>query len=107
MIDEIVPAKLIGTLRKKGFNVARAPLATDDWIIAQRARRENRVLVTMDKDFITRTMLSSAGINIIFIQIQPCTEELVMDAFDRLLKDLSQGFKGLVILRKDGHTHTV
>ena len=107
MIDENVPTKLIGFLRKEGFDVSRAPLATEDWVIVQRTLREDRILVTMDKDFITRTMLSSAGINIIFIQIQPCTEDLVIEAFNRMLRDLRQGFKGLVILKKDGHIHAV
>ena len=104
IIDENVPTKLIRILRKKGLDTARVRLGSGDWEIARRAKKEDRILVTQDKDFIGSSMYPIAGIDIIFLQVQPSTEDLIIEAFDRLLKDIpEEKFKGLVILKNNGH----
>jgi predicted nuclease of predicted toxin-antitoxin system len=104
LIDENIPVNLVKTLRKLGHDAVRVQLTSDDWSIARKALKEERILVTQDKDFISSVMRS--GIGVIHVQVLPANEDTIIDAFLNLLDNLLQEkFEGLVILKNDRHFH--
>ena len=104
VIDEDVPLKLLRTLRKLGHDAVRAELSTPDIEIAERAKLEGRVLVTVDSDFMNRDIFPPKEYNIIRIQIHPPDADVLIKAISELLKMRSEKeMRGLILLRKEGH----
>lgn len=105
LIDEDVPLKLMKFMASKGFDVTRVPTGSTDTQVAALSRKEERVLVTLDKDFTNTAIYPPSEHNIIRIQIHPPYAQEIISAVEKLLasKDYVKYFKGLVILQKKGH----
>lgn len=98
-----MPAALGSTLRGLGHDVISVVPATPDIENAQRAKREERILVTLDKDFTNTRMYPPKEFNIVRIQIHPPTKEALIESFKKLLAVFPNEMRGLIILRRDGH----
>ena len=103
LIDEDIPVKLIGALRSLGHDVLRVERAKSDKEIAERAKKDDRILITLDKDFSNRALFPPKEFNIIQVQIHPPYAETVIVAITKLLKMVSQdGLQGFIVLQKSG-----
>ena len=104
LIDENIPTKLLTALSELGHDAVRVTLASSDAEIAEKAKKEGRVLVTLDKDFTNTFLYPPNQLDIIHVQIHPPYKESVIEAFQMLLKSLPpEKIKGLIILKKTGH----
>ena len=108
LIDENIPIELIKFLKNSGNDAVRARLSSSDWEIGRRSLREKRVVVTLDKDFIANPLIRSMKLDVIHVQVRPPHEDLIIKAFDLLLKSLpEEKFSGTLILKNDGHIHVL
>ena len=104
LIDENLNVKLIKLLRELGFDAVRVSLGSPDSEIAERARSEDRILLTLDKDFTDKLTFPPSRFNIIHIRIHPPYKEVVFEALKNLFATIPEnGIKGLIILEKDFH----
>ena len=106
LIDEDVPLKLMNALNNRGHDCVRVKLSSTDSENAKRAKAEERILVTLDKDFTNISMYQPSQYNILIFQIHPPYADKIIEAADKLLHTLKPGeFKGLIIVEKSGHIH--
>ena len=104
LIDEDVPVKLIEALSAMGHDCLRVKPSSSDREIANQSKKEERILVTLDKDFSNIATYPPSEFNIVRIQIHPPYVEALIEAFEKLLKSVPlDSFKGLIILEKSGH----
>ena len=102
LIDEDVPVKIMRELTAFGHNVTRVPTKSSDINNAKLAQSQNRILITLDKDFANTLLFPPTKFNIILIDIHPPYKNIILDALTKLLKTLpSKEFKGLIILMED------
>ncbi len=52
LVDENVPLSLVQMLKNKGFDVIRCSSSASNYVILEQAFRENRIIITLDSDFI-------------------------------------------------------
>ena len=103
MLDEDVPAKLLRVLRAAGHDVTQAPRSTPDLSIARLAKTQERVLVSLDKDFTNTSLFPPSEFTIVHLQVRPPYADELIEAFRRLLDRLpADSFRGLIILEKSG-----
>ena len=106
LLDEDVPRKLLTTLLRAGHDAIRVEPSTPDAAIADRARREGRILVTLDKDFTNTALYAPAHVTIVHIHIHPPHAVDIVEAFTRLLDRLPPtDFRGLIVLGQTGSMH--
>jgi predicted nuclease of predicted toxin-antitoxin system len=81
LVDEGVDAPIVNALREKGYDVlyiAELDPGIDDEVILEQARKEKRVLVTLDKDFgelVFRLEKIHAGVILVRLQgLKPTTK---------------------------------
>ena len=104
LIDEDVPVRLIKFLAEFGHDALRVKSSAADITIAQQAKDEKRILITLDKDFANTLLFPPKEFNIILIRIHPPYENSILEAVQSLLTKLpSKEFRGLIILSKEGH----
>ena len=105
LIDEDVPAKLLRSLNAAGHDAVRVTPSTADREIAKLAIAEDRIIITLDKDFTNRLLYPPSSCNIIHVRIHPPFADTVAGAVMQLLEH-SQGqrLRGLIILERDGIT---
>lgn len=104
LVDEDVPTKLLKTLADLGHDVVRVPASSADRDIAGQALAENRVLVTLDKDFTNRFLYPPSTFTVIHIRIHPPFADDLITAVRQLLQEVPEtDLRGLIVLHKDGH----
>ena len=104
LIDEDIPVKLLKELIAQGHDAVRVAPGSADLEIAQLAKRENRILITLDKDFSNTAIFPPAEFNIVQIRIHPPFAPVIISAFQKLLQSIPpEKFKGLLILLEAGN----
>lgn len=104
LIDEDVPKKALKILMELGHDSARVKSSSRDIEIARQAKKEGRILITLDKDFTNASIFSPKEFNIVRIQIHPPYADAIVEALKNILDQLSPDkFRGLIILQKNGH----
>ena len=104
LIDEDIPVKLLKELLSQGQDAVRVTPGSADLEIAQTAKRENRILITLDKDFANTAIFPPAEFNIVQIRIHPPFAPVIISAFRKLLESVpAEKFKGLLILLESGN----
>ena len=103
LIDEDVPVTLLKTLVKAGHDAVRVTPSSSDPTIAETARREGRILVTLDNDFTNKSLYPPERFTIVHIQLHPPYESDVVRAFMALLEARTpEWFTGLILLGPSG-----
>ncbi len=105
LADENIPDELVDILREKGHNVSRPPAGTKDPAVALIAKRENRIIVTQDKDFANIIWYPPKSLRgIIRLKIHPPILSKIIQRLDDLFSQFSrENLDGkLVILEEDG-----
>ncbi len=101
LLDEMLPTKLLRTLQARGHDVVKAEPSTPDVRLAERAKREGRILITSDHDFTNRLQYPPSEFTILHIRIHPPEKDVVIDAVLKLL-DSTPELRGWVILERSG-----
>ena len=100
LVDEDVPLKLLKVLLRSGHDAVRAEIGSSDLDNALRAKREDRILVTLDKDLANPLRFPPSEFNIVRIHIHPPYAEPVIEAFQKLLRATEeQGFSTGPLMR--------
>lgn len=103
LVDEDVPVKLIRALKSLGHDATRVETQATDRDIAGRAKRESRILITLDKDFTNKTAYPPSEFNIIHVHIHPPDVETIIATLSTVLARVpSNKLQGLIVLRKEG-----
>ena len=103
LIDEDVPIQLIPTLRALGHSAERVSTSSSDITNALRATRENKILITLDKDFANTIIFSPTKFDIILVDFHPPLKGPIIKAMTQLLKTTPpEKFKGLILLQENG-----
>ena len=103
LIDEDVPVALLKTLKRAGHDAIRVTPSTPDPIIADQARAEGRILITLDKDFTNTKLYPPTQLTTVHIQIHPPYAKDIIEAFQTLLTTLAADkLSGLILLGKAG-----
>ena len=106
ILDENVPIILIKSLRNEGHDAVRVTLSSPDPEIALRAKNEERILITQDKDFVSGAVVVPPSVTVVFLQIHPPTPRRIDERFMLFLKSVSEvELNGVIILRSDRHIH--
>ena len=112
LVDEGVDAPIVRTLREKGHDVlyiAELDPGIDDEVILEQARNENRILITLDKDFgelVFRLEKIHAGVVLVRLQgLKPETKtKLFLTALEKIADEIFESFvviqPGAVRVRK-------
>lgn len=104
LMDEDVPLKLANALSSRGHDCVRVKPSSADLENAKRAKAEERLLITLDKDFTNISMYPPSQYNILIFQIHPPYADKIIEAMEKLLRALQPSeFKGLIIAEKSGH----
>ena len=104
--DENIPKKVTELLREEGYDIKRSPFGIDDKDITKILKKESRILLTLDTDFINKIKFPPQDLyGIIFISIQPPLIDVVFSSLKKLLEEISPlECKGKVmILSRDGY----
>ena len=103
LIDHNIPALLTRHLIRLGHDVIRVNSTVSDLLIAKQAVLENRILVTLDKDFANVDIFPPSKFNTVHIRIHPPEKTIVTKTFSNLLKKIPpEKFKGLILLHREG-----
>jgi len=87
--DENIPVGLINFLLDKGFDVIRVKLRSKDPKIFERAKSEQRVILTRDKDFLNKDKFPpKESFGIIFFNINPPLIDSLQYSLNRLFKSV-------------------
>ena len=104
LVDEDVPIKLLKALKSLSHDAVRVEPSASDITNAKRAKEEDRILISLDRDITDSFFFPPSEFNIIHIDIHPPYSEIIIAAFKRLLNDIpADRLKGLIILTREGH----
>lgn len=104
LLDEDVPLELLKILQKSGHDIIRVTPSSPDPEIAERAKKEKRILITLDKDFTNRAQFPPKEYDVVQFRIHPPYAERLIEAMDELLRSLSpEEWKGLIVVQEGGH----
>ena len=94
LTDQDVYAVTIRFLRDSGHDVVTAYETglsqADDTELIRKAREQNRILVTRDRDFGALVFVEKLGTGVIYLRILPSTQNAVHKEFGRVLKIYSE-----------------
>ena len=99
--DENVPAKLTRFIASLDHEITAIPASTPDVRIIEKANKEKRVIITLDRDFeiLSRTL----SFNAILIRIHPPYADSLIESFRNLLKKPTMAnIRGLNLLTESG-----
>ncbi|MFC1631359.1 DUF5615 family PIN-like protein [Candidatus Omnitrophota bacterium] len=105
LVDENIPDELVDILRDKGHDVTTPTSGTKDTDIAILAKRQNRIILTQDKDFANLLTFPPKNFHgIIRIKARPPIISTILVGLEDLFNKFSQKDldKKLIILEKDG-----
>ncbi|RLE78646.1 MAG: hypothetical protein DRJ51_09185 [Thermoprotei archaeon] len=105
LADENIPVSVVRWLREKGFDVIRIPEiglkgASDEKVIDY-ARKENRIILTLDLDFAYMYNFSR-DFTVVVVRARPATPENIKTLLEKALVkiDFSRLEKGLIIISR-------
>jgi predicted nuclease of predicted toxin-antitoxin system len=99
--DENIPSKLTRFIASLGHDIIAGPNATPDIQLIERALKEKRVIITLDRDF--EILSASFPINVIVVRIHPPYVKSLIRAFERLHKEAKlEDIQGLNLLSESG-----
>lgn len=109
LIDQDVYAGTARFIDDLGHDVVRVASiglaqASDEEILGV-AQKENRILVTRDRDFGNLVFVRSLGAGVLYLRIMPSTQEAVHEELKSVLDGYSQGdlIKAFVVIEPGGH----
>ena len=103
LADENVPSKLARFIVSLNHDIRSMPSSTADTGIIERANQENRVIITLDRDF--EILAASFSFNAVLMRIHPPYADSLIKAFQNLLKEESlENIRGLNLLTQSGLT---
>lgn len=94
LLDENVKRKLYQFLKSNAFDVKLAPGGSTDAGIARISKKEKRILVTNDEDFIYYS--PDKVFAVIWLRIPQAETKILIDSFVKLLHEL-ENFSGKLI----------
>ncbi|MBI3312944.1 MAG: DUF5615 family PIN-like protein [Candidatus Omnitrophica bacterium] len=102
LLDENVSPLVDDALRSLGHTIVRLPQGTKDMALIQAAKKENAVIISHDKDFITLPFSETNGI--ILLRIHPPWSKNIIVALKNFLMENrpSDWENKLVLLGKEG-----
>ncbi|RLF81237.1 hypothetical protein DRN44_06090 [Thermococci archaeon] len=101
LLDENIPFSLYKKLQEK-YDVKRVQeirRGLSDREVLRIARKEERVLVTLDKDF-ARLQLASRKVTVVLIDIHPLLPWEVTEVFVNNVKIIEENLGKLIIMKK-------
>ncbi len=106
LVDENVPGFVRKSLIKAGYDASSPNKGTSDVDVAKIAKRQGRVILTLDKDFTNTVLFPPSQFDIIQCAIHPPDKHAVLKAVNDLLSAASSPatLKGLIIVTKHGFT---
>lgn len=100
LVDHNVPKSVSVFLKRKKFNVVLVkdinPEMTDLQVVAL-AKKENRIVISNDKDFISLSVKHS-GVNMILFNYLNQSSDIRITGLKRILPKLQEGF-GIIVLQ--------
>lgn len=103
LLDENVPAALFRFLKENGHDVIKAVPTTSDVDIANQAKRESRILVTLDNDFSNWLRFPPKEFTIILIRLHPPNKEELIEIVKKYLS-IKPSPSGFALLERTGPT---
>ena len=87
--DENIPVGLIKSLLNEGLDIVRVKLKSKDPKIFERAKSEQRVILTRDKDFLNKDKFPpKESFGIIFFDINPPLIDTLQYSLNKLFKKI-------------------
>jgi predicted nuclease of predicted toxin-antitoxin system len=108
LLDENVPFDLLSALRERGHNaahVAEVASGEDDQSVLERAREQNRILVTFDRDFgrLIYYERGSAPPGVVYMRSRPSGAADTIARFVAVLDAAPAGLEGrFIVVEQDG-----
>ena len=109
LLDQMIDSDVAADLRAAGhdvccigeFGMARA----DDAEVLQYAIRENRILVTRDRDFGNLVFARGLGAGVLYLRILPSTQNATHEQLERVLKTHTEAelAKAFVVIEPGSH----
>lgn len=100
LLDENVPKRLAGFLKRKGFDAVLAPKGVVNGKLAELSKSERRVLITNDSDFTDPVPFPKEKVFcVVWIRVAQSRPRALIAAFSLLLKNRNkeEGFEGKLI----------
>lgn len=97
LLDENVRIELFRFLKQRNFNVKKAPKSAPDNCLLVISKREKRILVTNDEDFIELT--SNEVFSVVWLRIPQNDPKRLVETFEKLTNDVIDFSGKLFILR--------
>ena len=105
LVDENIPGFISKSLIGSGYDTACVNKGATDIEISKTAKRQGRVILTLDKDFANTVLFPPSQFNIIQLAIHPPEKHAVLKAVLDLLASMEPaGIKGLIVVTKHGFT---
>ena len=99
--DENIPSKLTRFVASLSHEIAAIPASTPDIQIIQKANKEKRAIITLDRDF--EILAGRFSFDVIVIHIHPPYVNSLITAFEKLHKESKlKNIKGLNLLAESG-----
>lgn len=107
LIDAQLPPALAAILQANSHDAVHlfdvAPRNADDTVIWQLAASDNRVIVTKDEDFASRSKLAQGGPQVVWLRVGNCSKTELRAWLEPLLpsviKALEQGDRLVIAIR--------
>lgn len=99
LLDENVRVELVKFLKSQGFDVKLAPKAAPDLLLASLSKKEKRILVTNDEDFVEYT--DNMVFSIVWLRIPQNDPKKLIASFQKLLSEFNN-FRGKLIVLETG-----
>lgn len=100
LLDENVRVELFRFLKASGVDVKLAPRGAPDKELVEKSRKENRILVTNDKDFSAYS--KEEVFAVVWLRIPQNNAEALLGSFEKLLKEVKDFSGSLVVLNPKG-----
>jgi len=97
LLDENVRIELFKFLKNKGLNVKLAPKGASDEQLLSISKREKRILVTNDQDFVESA--KEEVFSVVWLRIPQSSPEKLISSFENLVENLKDFSEMLIILR--------
>ena len=108
LIDEDIPVKLLKSLKELGHNALRVRPSSSDITIANQAKANQSILISLDNDFSNTKLFPPEKFDIILLRIHPPYEGIIVETVKKFLATVpAEKIKGLTILTTEGHVRFV
>ena len=97
LLDENVRIELFNFLKQNGFDVTRAPKSAPDNKLQEISKRERRILITNDEDFIESTVGEIFAV--IWLKIPQNKPEVLLETVEKLTREIKDFSERLFVLK--------